>query len=110
MRLQLDTVDKPSNFVPDAEKDQQDIDDVITKGNMFMRTWEVDRKAQNQRSNYDILKILKLIESKFYMDFINKSINLKLDAYQYRVEINPTGNYAIACYAERSILKLLGFV
>ena len=32
-----------------------------------------------------------------------------MDPYQYRVEINPNVNFAIACYAERSILKLLGF-
>ena len=30
-----------------------------------------------------------------------------MDPYQYRVEINPNVNFAIACYAERSILKLL---
>ena len=32
-----------------------------------------------------------------------------MDPYQYRVEINPNVNFAIACYAERSILKLLAF-
>ena len=40
------------------------------------------------------------------MVFTNKTINLSMDPYQYRVEIN---NFAIACYAERSILKLLVF-
>ena len=35
--------DKPSNFVPDAEQDQQDQYDVITKVNVFIWTWEVDR-------------------------------------------------------------------
>ena len=30
LRRQLDTEDVPSNFVPDAEKDQQDLHDVIT--------------------------------------------------------------------------------
>ena len=29
--------------------------------------------------------------------------------YQYRVEINPNVNVAIACYAKRAILKLIGF-
>ena len=43
------------------------------------------------------------------MVFTNKTINLRMDLYQYRVEINPNVNFAIACYAERSILKLLGF-
>ena len=32
-----------------------------------------------------------------------------MDVYQYRGEINPNVSFAIACYAERSILKLLGF-
>ena len=30
LRRQLDTKDEPSNFLPDAEKDQQDLYDVIT--------------------------------------------------------------------------------
>ena len=33
-----------------------------------------------------------------------------MDSYKYRVEINPNVNYAIACYAKRSILKLLKFL
>ena len=32
-----------------------------------------------------------------------------MDPYQYRVEINPNVTFAIACYAEHTILKLLGF-
>ena len=35
LRRQFDTEDKPSNFVPVAEKDQQNLYDVITKVNMF---------------------------------------------------------------------------
>ena len=76
---------------------------------MFIRTWEVDRGAQIPRGNYDILKTLELIESQLYMVFSNKNINLRMDQYQYRVEINPNVTFAIACYAEHSILKLLGF-
>ena len=76
---------------------------------MFIRTWEVDRGAQIPRGNFDISIILELIESQFHMVFINKTINLWMDPYQYRVEINPNVNFAIAWYAERSILKLIGF-
>ena len=43
------------------------------------------------------------------MVFSNKTINLSMDPYQYRVEINPNVTFAIACYVEHSILKLLGF-
>ena len=32
-----------------------------------------------------------------------------MDPYQYRVEINPNVNFAIACYAELSIFELCGF-
>ena len=78
----MDTVDEPSNFVPDAKKDQQYLYDVITKVNMFIRTWEVDRGAHVPRGNYDISKILELIESQFHIVFINKSINLRMDSYQ----------------------------
>ena len=77
----MDTVDEPSNFVPDAEKDQQDLYDVITKVNMFIRTWEVDRGAHIPRFNYDISKILELIESQFHMVFTNKTINLRINPY-----------------------------
>ena len=93
--------------MPDATKDQQDLYDVITKVNVFIRTWEVDRGAQIPRGNYDISKILELIESQFHMVFSNTTINLRMDPYQYRVEINPYVTNAIACYAEHSILKLL---
>ena len=93
----------------DVKKDQQDLYNVITKVNMFRRTWEVDRGPQIPRGNYDISKILELIESQFHMVFSNKTINLRMEPYQYRVEINPNVNIAIACNAERSILKLLGF-
>ena len=103
----MDTIDEQSNFVPNAEKDQQDLYDVITKVNVLITTWEVDRGAQIPRGNYYISKILELIEGQFHMVFINKTINLKMDPYQYRVEINPNVNFAIACYAERSILQLL---
>ena len=41
--------------------------------------------------------------------FSNKTINPKLDSYQYRVEIDPNVQFAIACFADRSILQLLRF-
>ena len=95
--------------MPDAEKDERDLYDVITKVNVFIRTWEVDRGAQIPRGNYDISKIWELIKSQFHIVFTNKTINLRMEPYQYRVEINLNVNFAIACYVERSILKLLGF-
>ena len=78
LRRQFDTVDEPSNFVPDATKDQQDLYNVITKVNMFIRTWEVDRGAQIPRGNYDISKVLELIKSQFHMVVSNKTINLRV--------------------------------
>ena len=65
LRRQFDTEDEPSNFVPDSEKDQQDLYDVISNVNVFIRMWEVDRGAQIPRGNYNISKILELIESQF---------------------------------------------
>ena len=43
------------------------------------------------------------------MVFSNKTIDLRQDPYQYRVEINPNVTFAIACYAVDTILKLLEF-
>ena len=76
---------------------------------MFIKTWEVDRGPQIQRGNYDISKISELIETQFHIVIINKIINPKINPCQYRVKINPNVNIAIACYAERFILKLLKF-
>ena len=76
---------------------------------MFIRTLGVDRGAQIPRGNYDISKILELIESKFHVVFSNKTINLRMDPYQYLDEINPNVTFSISCYAEHSILKLLRF-
>ena len=39
----------------------------------------------------------------------NQTINQRMDPYQYRVEMNPNVNFAIACYAKRFIRKRLGF-
>ena len=38
-----------------------------------------------------------------------KITNLQLNSYQYLVKINPNVMCAIACFAESSIHKLLGF-
>ena len=108
-RPQFDLEDELSNFVPDAEQDQRDLYDVIPKINVFIRKWEVDRGAQIPRGNYYISKLLELIASQFPMVFTNKIINVRMDPYEYRLEINSNVTFAIACYAERSILKLLGF-
>ena len=96
-----------SKFVPENEKDQTDLYDFISKQAQF-RGRVIDRAPQIPRGNYDISKILELIETQFNLMFSNKTINLKIDFYQYRVKINPTKQFAIACYAEHSILQLLG--
>ena len=41
--------------------------------------------------------------------FFNKTINLKIDLNEYRVKFTHNVNFAIACYAESSVLQLLGF-
>ena len=81
LRRQLDTKDKPSNFVPDAEKDKQYQYDVITKVNVFIRTLEVYCGPQISRGNYDISKILGLVENQFQMVITNNTINLRMDPY-----------------------------
>ena len=55
------------------------------------------------------IKILKLIETHFHELFSNKTINLKIDSDQYRVEINSNKQFAMACYAKHFILQLLSF-
>ena len=106
--LRFNTGDLDSEFVPENEKDETDLYNLIQTQAQF-RGWLVDRAPQIPRGNYDISKILELIETQFHLVFSNKTINLKIDPYQYRVEINPNEQFAIACYAERSILQLLGF-
>ena len=106
LRLPSEGVD--SEFTPENEKDQTELNDLILTQAQF-RGWVVDRAPQIPGGNYDISKILELIEAQFNLVFSNKTINLKIDSYQYRVEINPNEQFAIACYADRSILQLLGF-
>ena len=76
---------------------------------MLIRTWEVDCEPRNPRNNYDISKILKLIKIQFHMVVTNKTFNLKINPYQYHIEINPNVYFAIARYAKSSIFKLLRF-
>ena len=92
-----------SEFAPENVKDQTDRYDLISKQAQFWG-WVIDRAPQIPRGNYDISKILELIETQFNLVFSNKTINLKIDSYQYRVEINPNQQFAIACYEDRSIL------
>ena len=80
----------------DAKTDEQDLYDEITKVNVFIRTWDVYCGAHILRCNYDISKILELIESHFHMVFSNKTINLEMNPNQYEVEINPNVSFGIA--------------
>ena len=70
----------------------------------------MERGPKIARGNYDISRILDLLDFQFQLAFgINNKSNLNFDIYQYRVEINPNVQFAIACYSERSVLQLLGF-
>ena len=95
-----------SNLRLKINKTKHLYDFILTQAQI--RGWVFDRAPQIPRGNYDLSKILDLIKSQFRMVFINKTMNLNIDLYQYRVEINPNEQFAIACYAERSILQLLG--
>ena len=52
-------------FAPENEKDPTDLYDRISKQAQF-RGWVVDRAPQIPRGNYDISKILELIETQFF--------------------------------------------
>ena len=86
--LRLPSEGVGSEFAPENKKDQTDLYDLILTQAQF-RVWVVDRVPQIPRGNYDISKILELIETQFNLVFTNKTINLKSDSYQYCVEINP---------------------
>ena len=68
-----------SEFAPEIEKDQTNLYDLISKQAQF-RGWVIDRAPQIPRGNYDISKIVELIETQFNLVFSNKTINLKLDS------------------------------
>ena len=70
----------------------------------------VERKPKFERGNYDISKILNLLDLQFQLALGNNNkSNLNFDIYQYRVKINPNIKFAIACYSKRSVLQQLGF-
>ena len=73
--------------MPDAEKYQQDIYNVISKVNVFFKTWEVDPGAKIPRGRDYISKILELKDNQFHMVNSNKPISLQMEHYQYRVKI-----------------------
>ena len=70
--------------------------------------WEVNRSYTNQRGKYDIEKIIEFITTQFHLLFENKTIYLKMNLNQYRVEFTSNVNFEIACYAETSFFQLLG--
>ena len=110
--LNIKNDEEEYNFQPDNTKDQRDLYDVMNTYNQrgdFTERWEVIHGADIPFGNYEISKILELIKTQFNMVLSNKTINLKINQYQYRVEINPNETFMITCYADHSILKLLGF-
>ena len=110
--LKIKNLEEEYNFQPDNQKDQRELYDVMktyTQGGAFADQWEVIHGSDIPLGNYEISKILELIETQFTTGFNNKTINLKIIPYQYRVEKNPNETFMIACYANHSILKLLGF-
>ena len=80
------------------EKDQTDLDEFISKQSQI-RGRIIDCAPQISRGNYYISKILELIETSLIWCLTIK--HLKIDSYQYRVEINPNKHFAIDCYADR---------
>ena len=97
-----------AKFEPSAEREDKDLNDGIVTQTEF-ENWVVARGPLIRRGNYDITTIVNHIEIQFQMAFKNKNINLKFNLDEYRVELNPNVKFAIACYAEHSVLQVLGF-
>ena len=98
-----------SEFEPRPIYDEVEIYNIVIKLPEF-QGWVVERGPKLARGNYDISRILDLLDFQFQLSLgMNNKSNLKFDIYQYRVEINPNVKFAIACYSERSVLQLLGF-
>ena len=74
-----------------------------------MVSW-LSMDKQSTQGNYDISKLLDLLNSQFPFAFGNTDkSNLNFDNHQCRVKINPNVQFVIVCYSEQSILTLLGF-
>ena len=87
-----------------------DLYDVIRRTPQFIRNWEVDSQQEISQGNYDLSKILEIIQRQLVGMFgVFKPTNLKFNPNQYRFEFNSTVTFAIACYTEHSIIQLLGF-
>ena len=69
LRRQFDMEDEPSNLAHDAEKNQNNLYDVKTKVNVFIRTWEVDRGDKISRGKYDISKKIGADSKSISYDF-----------------------------------------
>ena len=87
-----------------------DLYDVIMRSHNFYRLWEVDSEQEIAHGNYDLSKITEIIQRQLVGIFgIFKPTNLQFNSNLYRFESNSTVTFAIACYAEHSIIKLLGY-
>ena len=83
-------------FEPRPIYDEVKIYNIVTKLPEF-QNWLVERKPKIARGNYDISKILDLLDFQFQLAFCNNNkSNLNFDIYQYRVEINPNVKFANA--------------
>ena len=95
-------------YAPDPTNDEQALFDAVTKPGELQNLEVVDSYSI-RRGNYDIEKIIELITNSFNKIYANKTIGLKIDLNEYRVKVNQNVSVGIACYAENSVLQLLGF-
>ena len=95
-------------YAPDPTNDEQDLVAAVTKPGK-LQNWKVADSYIIRRGNYDIEKIIELITNSLNKIYTNKTIGLKIDLTEYRVKINLNVPIAFACYAENSVLQLLGF-
>ena len=108
MRMRYAENAEDVKYAPDPTNDDQDYFTAVTKPGE-LQNWEVADLYTIRRGNYDIANIIELITNLFNKIYTNKTIGLKIDLNKYRVKINPNVPVAIACYAENSVLQLLGF-
>ena len=94
-------------YAPDPTNDEQDLFAAVTKPGE-LQNWEVPDSYTIRRQLW-YRKIIELITNSFNKIYANKTIDLKIDLNEYRVKLNPNVPVAIACYAQNSVLQLLGF-
>ena len=113
--------DKPIQFlmlVPEPRLNNQIIEAENTKeaylytaarANLELHTWSIARCSTIPAENYSMKDLCKLIEIEILIATPENQPTIEFNSNQNRVILTPTQSFALVCFAESSVLQIMGF-